>query len=211
MSFQWERRDYRLKPQRMIDHLWNLEYNRIWGHQGISIDHLSKGLKCYPREFSRLPYYKQLQIVHLFDTVHIGKNVIEILWKILDGRRDKEKLIKFCSDIHDSNHAMKNIIESNSNGDWINASALPWLLTEQQSNSIKEVIQKMRFPIGFSMNIRNLISKKSEFGPMLKMHDWHTFIKVNHDLLYLQYIYEIAFNFHCITLENNEMISWQLL
>jgi hypothetical protein len=81
--------------------------------------------------------------VHLFDTIHIGKNVIETLWKILDGRHDKEKLGKICSDIHDSNHPMKNIIESNSNREWINASALPWLLTEQQSNAIKEVIHKI--------------------------------------------------------------------
>lgn len=109
------------------------------GHQGI-IDHLSKGPKCYPREFSRLPYYKKLQIVHLFDTMHIGNNLIETLWKILDGRPDKEKLAKICSDIHDSKHEMKNIIESNSNEDRINASVLPWLLMEQQSNSIKEVI-----------------------------------------------------------------------
>ena len=69
--------------------------------------------------------------MHLFDTMHIGNNITETLWKILDGRRDKEKLAKIYSDIHDSNHAMKNIIESNSNGDKINASALPWLLMEQ--------------------------------------------------------------------------------
>lgn len=125
----------------------------------------------------------------------------------MDGRRDKKKLAKICSDMHDSNHAMKNIIESNSNGDQINASALPWLLTEQQSNAIKEFIQKMRLPIEFSMNISNLISKKSEFGPGLKTHDWHTFIKVSHDILYLKYICEPTFNFHCITLEKNEMIS----
>ena len=74
--------------------------------------------------------------------MHIGKNVTEKLCKILDGRCDKEKLAKICSKKLDSNHAMKNIIESNSNGDQINASALPWLLTEQQSNVIKEVIQK---------------------------------------------------------------------
>ena len=62
--------------------------------------------------------------MHLFDTMHIGKNVIETLWKILDGMRDKENLTKICSDIHDSNHAIKNIIKSNSNGDKINASSL---------------------------------------------------------------------------------------
>ena len=104
----------------------------------------------------------------------------------MDGRHDKEKLAKICSGIHDSNHTMKNIIESNRNGDQINASTLPWLLTEQQSNAIKEVIWKMRFFTGFAMNISNLISNKSEFGPGLKMHDWHTFIKVSHGLFYLQ-------------------------
>ena len=61
--------------------------------------------------------------------------------KIQDGC-DKEKLAKICSYIHDSNYAMKNIIESNRNGDRINASDIPWLLMEKQSNAIKEFIQK---------------------------------------------------------------------
>lgn len=122
--------------------LANYVVDDLEGREDI-IDQLPKGLKCYPKEFSRLPYYEQLQIVHLFDTMHIGKNVIETLWKILDGRRDKEKLGKICSDIHDSNHTMKNIIESNRNGAHINASALHWLLAEQQSNAIKEVIRKI--------------------------------------------------------------------
>ena len=112
------------------------------GCQGIN-GLLPQGLKSYPRQFSRLPYYEQLQIVHLFDTMHIGKNIIEMLWKILDGRHDKEKIVKICSDIQEANHAMKNVIQLNSDGDQINISALPWLLTEQQSNAIKEVIQKI--------------------------------------------------------------------
>ena len=38
---------------------------------------------------------------------------------------------------------MKDIIEYlNNDGDQINISSLPWLLTEQQSNAVKEVIQK---------------------------------------------------------------------
>ena len=161
------------------------------GRQG-STDNLPKGLKSYPRQFSRLPYYEHLQIVHLFDSMHIGKNIIETLWKILDGRRDKEKIVKICNDIHESNHALKNFTHSNSNRDQINISALPWLLTKQQSDVIKEVIRKIRFPIGFAANINNLISKKSEFGPGLKTHDWHTFIKVSYVLLYLQYIHKIC-------------------
>ena len=107
--------------------------------QGIT-NRLPKGLKCYPKEFSRLSYYENLEIVNLFDTIYIRENVTKTLWKILDGRHDKEKLAKFCRDISDSKHVMKNIAESNSNGDQINASALLWLLMKQQGNSIKEVI-----------------------------------------------------------------------
>ena len=110
-----EKEETTSKPWRMKPHLWKLEYNRIWGnvtlpnglcleiiyfdcvlladyviddhevHQSIT-DQLPKGLKCYPKEFSRLPYYKQLQILHLFDTMHIGKkysrDTMEIIgWK----------------------------------------------------------------------------------------------------------------------------------
>ena len=83
--------------------------------------------------------------MHLFDAMHIGKNVIETLWKMLDGRCDREKIAKICTNIHESNHALKYFIESNRNGDHINTSALPWLLTEQQSDALKEFIKKSKF------------------------------------------------------------------
>jgi hypothetical protein len=54
---------------------------------------------------------------------------------------------------------------------------LPWLLTEQQSNDVKEVIQRIKFPTGFASNIKNILTKKGEFGGV-KTHDWYTFIKV---------------------------------
>ena len=58
------------------------------GRQGIN-DQLPKGLKIYPTQFTRFSYYEKLPIVHLFDPMHIGKNVTETLWKILDGRCDR--------------------------------------------------------------------------------------------------------------------------
>ena len=69
--------------------------------------------------------------------MHIGKKVIEKLWKILEGRHEKDKIVKICSDIEESNHAMKNVIQSNNNGDQIDISALSWLLLDQQRNAIK--------------------------------------------------------------------------
>ena len=78
-------------------------------HEGVN--GLPRGMKSYPTQFSRFSYYEHLKIVHLFDAMHIGKNVAETLWRILDGRSDKEKIVKICNDIDESNHAMKDIIE----------------------------------------------------------------------------------------------------
>ena len=128
-------------------------------------------------QFSRFPYYKHLQIVHLFDTIHIEKNITKLLWQILDGRTDKERIGKICSDIHEANHALQSVI-INSNGDGRQPNiSLPWCLMEKQRNIVKEVIRKIRFPMGFSSNIKNILTKKGDFGGV-KTHDWHTFIKV---------------------------------
>ena len=120
--------------------------------------------KKNPTQFNRLPYYKDLSIMHLFDAMHIGKNVIETLWKILDGRHDKENLVKTCNDIDESNHALKFFIESNRDKNHINTSVIPWLLTQQQTDAIYEAIKRTIFPTGFSTNISSLMSKKGDFG-----------------------------------------------
>ena len=54
---------------------------------------------------------------------------------------------------------MRSVIHENIDGDQ-NISAIPWLLTEQQNNAIKEAIQKIKFPTGFSSNINNILTKK---------------------------------------------------
>ena len=92
--------------------------------------------------------------------MHIGKNITELLWRILDGRTDKERIGKICCDIHEANHALQSVI-INYNGDGREQNtSLPWLLTEQQSNIVKEVIRKIRFPTGFSSNIQNILTKR---------------------------------------------------
>ena len=139
-------------------------------HEG-SNNGLPRRMKCYPTQFMRFHYYEELKIVHLFDTMHIGKNVTKTLWRIIDGRRDKEKIVKFCNDIHESNHAMQGVIRSNNDGDQNN---LPWLLTEKQSNVVKEVIQRINFPTGFYSNINNFLTKKGEFGGVKCMIGIHS-------------------------------------
>ena len=86
----------------------------------------------------RLPYYEEIKISHLFDTMHIRKNVTEMLWRIIDGRRDKDKIAKICTDIQEANHAMQSVIRYSNRSDGVlDRNNLPWLLTEQQSNDVK--------------------------------------------------------------------------
>jgi hypothetical protein len=78
-------------------------------HKGIN-NGLPRRMKCYPTQFIRFPYYAELKIAHLFDTMHIENNVIETLWRIIDGRKDKEKVIEICTDIQEANHVMRSVI-----------------------------------------------------------------------------------------------------
>ena len=75
----------------------------------------------------------------MFDTIHIGNIVNETLWRLLELRSEKEKIVKFCKDIQEGNHAMKDVIQFHSNGDQININSIPWMLMEYQSNVIKEI------------------------------------------------------------------------
>ena len=57
-------------------------------HDHESINGLPRGMKSYHKQFSRFPYYENLQIAHMFGTMHIRKNVVETLWRILDERSE---------------------------------------------------------------------------------------------------------------------------
>ena len=94
-------------------------------------------MKSYPKQFTRLPSYDHLRISHLFDTMHIRKNVDETLWRMLDRRSEKEKILKICNDIQEANDAMKDALQFHKNGEKININSLPWTLIEHESNVVK--------------------------------------------------------------------------
>ena len=102
--------------------------------------------------------------------MHIGKNVTKMIWRILDGRTDKDKIEKNCSDIAEAIHALQSVINSNFGEECQNIIILPWLLIEKQSNDIKVVIRKTRFPTRFFSNIPNILTKIGDFGGV-KTHE----------------------------------------
>ena len=81
--------------------------------------------------------------------MHIGKNVTETLWQLLELRREKYKFVKVWKDIQESNHAKKYVIQFHTNREQVNINSIPWMFTEQQSNVVKEVMWKIKFPTGF--------------------------------------------------------------
>ena len=44
------------------------------------------------------------------------------------------------------------------------------MLTEQQNNVVKEVMRKIKFSIGFCVDMKNIITKKGDFTGV-KTHD----------------------------------------
>jgi len=68
---------------------------------------LPRGLKSYPTPFMRFPYYEHLTISHLFDIMDVENNVTKTFWQIIDGRRDKEKILKIFNDVVEANQVMK--------------------------------------------------------------------------------------------------------
>jgi len=60
-----------------------------------------------------------------------------------------------------------------SDGDDQNISTLPWLLKNQHSKNVKEVIEKIKFPTGFSSNIKNILTKKAKLGGVKSMIGIH--------------------------------------
>jgi hypothetical protein len=60
---------------------------------------------------------------------------------------------------------MRSVIRYSNRSDGVlDRNNLPWLLIEKQSNDVKEVIQRIKFPMGFSSNINSILTKKGEFG-----------------------------------------------
>ena len=75
----------RRRPKRMNPLRWKSAYDKKEGRAyPLGMKRLSK--------FYKLDYYENLPIAHLFDTMHIGKNVAECLWKHLKGTNNEDQI-----------------------------------------------------------------------------------------------------------------------
>ena len=56
--------------------------------------------------------------------------VTETLWRLLELRREKDKVVKACKDIQESNNAMKDVIQFHINRDQVNINSITWMVME---------------------------------------------------------------------------------
>ena len=68
--------------------------------------------------------------------------------------------MKACKDIQERNNAMKYVIQFHTNGEQVNINSIPWMFTELQSNVVKELMRKIKFPTRFCANLKNILTKK---------------------------------------------------
>lgn len=83
------------KPIKMNPARWKAMYDK---KEGTGFPPGMKRLSI----FYKLEYYENLPIAHLLDTMHIGKNVAECLWKHLNGT-NLEAQIKLRKDLRVAN------------------------------------------------------------------------------------------------------------
>jgi hypothetical protein len=169
------------KPRRMNPARWKMAYGK---KQGTGLPLGMKRLSI----FYKLEYYEHLPIAHLFDTMHIGKNVAECLWKHLNGNNSEAQL-KVRKDLQVAN-IMPNMW-LHENNSYVHA---PWIFTLEERENMINTMKSIRFPSGFGATLKNLFTRDGSEFSGLKTHDWHNWIKVT--LYHVKFICNITISLY---------------
>src|SRR6266540_6392553 len=131
------------------------------------------GFKKLSIFFKYLPYWKDLDIHHVIDVMHVKKNVCDsILGILLDIKGKMKEGIKSCKDFVDLNIRHELHSEERANGKHY-LPAASYNLTTDEKKAICKCLRVVRVPMGYSSNIKNLVSMKDLKLVGMKSHDCH--------------------------------------
>src|SRR5437667_1335559 len=131
------------------------------------------GFKKVSIFFKYLPYWKDLDILHAIDVMHIEKNVCDsILGILLDIKGKMKEGLKSRKDFVDLNIRHKLHPEERANGKYF-LPAASYNLTIDGKKAICKCLRGVRVPTGYSSNIKNLVSMKDLKLVGMKSHDCH--------------------------------------
>src|SRR6266508_5322100 len=131
------------------------------------------GFKRVSIFFKYLPYWKDLDMRHAIDVMHVEKNVYDsILGILLEIKGKTKEGIKSCKDFVDLNIRHELHPEERANGKYYLPAASYNLMIDEKK-AICKCLRGVRVPMGYSSNIKNLVSMKDLKLVGMKSHDCH--------------------------------------
>jgi hypothetical protein len=127
-------------------------------------------------DFLGIPYWKDLDIHHSIDMMHVEKSVCKSLLRTLLNTDRKTR---------DHGHARADIKKMEIRPElWLDDSVkgteLPTsciTLSKHEKNEFCGFLKNMKVPSGYSMNVSRLISLPDlKVAPDIKSHDYHVFL-----------------------------------
>lgn len=122
-----------------------------------------------------LQYWKYLKITHPLDPMHNFKIFAHFLWKHLVGLKDTEAVradLKF----HNYKPTLWPIVDDEIGK--ITYMLAPWVLTKQEIHTVNERMRSIGTPMSYAKSLKNMFTMDDTALSGLKMHAWHSFIKV---------------------------------
>ena len=121
--------------------------------------------------FHNLPYLHELLINYLFDPMHMFKNVSQIIWDHLNGKRDTIGCHPDLGKVNRMPHL------------WIDEDGkmpiAPWVLSKQERSVVRVVFEKFQMPMGTMQSMKGCFTMDGDLS-RLKTHDWHKVLQVCH-------------------------------
>src|SRR6266498_2647147 len=131
------------------------------------------GFKKFSIFFKYLPYWKDLDIRHAIDVMHVEKNVCDsILGILLDIKGKMKEGLKSRKDFVDLNIKYGLHPKERANRKYY-LPAASYNLTTDEKKAIRKCLRGMRVPTGYSSNIKNLVSMKDLKLVGMKLHHCH--------------------------------------
>ena len=122
--------------------------------------------------FHDLPYWSELLINHLVDPMHIFKNVGEMIWKTLIGKKESKGQ---RDDLQERGRMQELWAITKPNGT-VSLPRAPWVLRKTEEQQVKKVISEFRTPTGCMRCLKTALTRNDDLGG-LKSHDWHKFLQ----------------------------------
>ncbi|KAL3690030.1 hypothetical protein R1sor_016339 [Riccia sorocarpa] len=122
-----------------------------------------------------LPYWKNLQIHHLLDHMHIEANVVKSLIKHMFGDKDNVRARRGCEEFNMHPESWMQVSDDGTE----TMPPAPWVLRKEERKTLCQRISKIRFPTDiFGSYLRKAFTTdKASWPSDLKSHDFHILLQ----------------------------------